>query len=84
MGRPALPPEQRPVKRTIRLSPDLADYAFRLARQRGQSEYAFLGGIVDRVLEHYKTREASRVCYGAASTLSDVLSESPSSSTVKS
>ena len=82
MGRPRLPPEQRPMKAMVRLRPDTGDYVSRLALSQQRSVYALLGGIIERVIGEYKTRHPLPPCYGVtepSSTLSTLLSESPSS-----
>ena len=81
MGRPRLAPEHKPVIQSVRLSPHTADIVCRMALRRGVSVYAFLGGIIERVIEKQTTRSPQTSCYGTSSpgsTLGTVLSESPS------
>lgn len=68
MPRRKTPLDQHAVPRCIRLSPELADFSYWLAKQRNMSEYVLLGGIVDKVLSHYKTKPAFR---GWSKTLHD-------------
>ena len=80
MARPKIPDDERPVPMTVRLSPIAADVVCRMALKRGISVYALLGGIIERVFEKQTTRARQEAWYGQqSSTLSAVLSESPSS-----
>ena len=81
MGRPRLPPEQKAVERTVRLCPAAFDAGYRLAQQQGVSVNALMKRILERVLTHHTIRGRVDPWYGAnqSSTLSGVLSESPSS-----
>lgn len=84
-GRPRLPEAEKPCPMSVRLSPLIADEVCRLARRHDQSVYAFLGEVIERVITHHLTRTASSSCYGEqqSSTLSGVLSESPSQGRVR-
>ena len=80
MGRPRLPPDQRPVTQSVRLSAATADIVCRLALRRRVSVYALLGGIIERVMTQQKTRHPDLACYGVdsqPSTLTTVLSAAP-------
>ena len=80
-GRPPLAPADRPYDVRVRLSPAVAEEVIRLARRQQRSLYAFVGGIVDQVITRHLNRGSTSACYGedsSGSTLSEVLSESPS------
>lgn len=81
MARPRTPIEQRPVQRTVRLSPYAFDTAYRYAQKRGISINALMQRTLEYVFTHQKTIERSGSCYvpsQTSSTLSGLLGESPS------
>jgi hypothetical protein len=81
MGRPRLASVDRPVRHNVRLSPAISDEVYRLSTARHESQYAFLGSLIERVITLHLTRHGSTACYASpqSSTLSGMLSESPSS-----
>ena len=80
MARPKLPPEQRSVVQSFRLTPDTADYVCRYALRRQIPVSTLVGQIIERVFVKQKTHAQASPCYGqTSSTLGSVLSESPSS-----
>ena len=80
-GRPPTPVDQRYTPHNVRLSPQVADAVTRYALQHRISVYALLGRIIDRVFARQIARDARSSAYDPpqSSTLSAVLSESPSS-----
>lgn len=80
MARPRVPVECRPVTQSVRLSPATADQVCRMALKRGVSVYAFLGGIIERVMAkqriaHPELGQHNVPSHG--STVNQVLSASP-------
>ena len=75
-GRPKLPPELRPTVQSVRITASTFDVICQMATRREMSVYAFLGGIIERVFEKQKIKQAQPSCYGAdqpASTLGSII-----------
>lgn len=77
-GKPRTYQSERVFHHSVRLSAEMSDAVYQIAKARGMSQYALLGYIVEGVLSRYRLRHGSTSCYGASqsqarSTVSDLL-----------
>ena len=80
MGRHKTPEDLRPVERTVRLTPDAFDVAYKVAIVQGLSVNALIQRTLHRIFTHQNIRQRYESCYGALqspSTLTQMVSGSP-------
>ena len=77
MGRHKTPEDLRPVERTVRLTPDAFDVAYKVAIVQGLSVNALIQRTLHRIFTHQNIRQRYESCYGALqspSTLTQMVS----------
>lgn len=79
-GRPRVPLEQRAVRRSVLIEPEVFDAIDSLAKRQGTTIHALMSRVVNRVFGRYTMIDVAEGAYPEpqGSTLSAVLSESPS------
>ena len=86
-GRPALPLTAHRVKASVSVDPEVYDVIYWVASQRGESVFAVMSRVLDRVFSNEKITTRWKACYPppGTSTLSDlvVLSGSSPSSALR-
>ena len=74
-GRPTLPLAAHRVKASVSVDPEVYDAIYWVAQQRGESVFAVMSRVLDRVFGNEKMMARWKACYPppGSSTLSDLV-----------